>query len=111
MCVRVYLSIWLSFCLRICPITYLLSVFVCLSVYLSIHPSIYACFFQGIPVSVQQLIDAGKNSDLYNNTRKSMWKPSKHTVVTEDELTTLDTVLIRNHVTMAHFYFDSEKNS
>ena len=63
---------------------------------------------QGVPLSLQQLIDAGKNSDLYNNTRRSMWKPSAQTVVSELELTTLDTVLVNNHVKM---HSDSENHS
>ena len=71
---------------------------------LPVHVSV----LQGVPFFLQRLIDAGKNSDLYNNTRRSMWKPSAQTVVSELELTTLDTMLVNNHVKL---HSESENHS
>nr|KAG5703470.1 hypothetical protein BaRGS_022519 [Batillaria attramentaria] len=44
----------------------------------------------GVPAGLQALIDAGKRSELYSNTRKSAWISYGSGVVTDEELYTSD---------------------
>ncbi|KAL8591702.1 hypothetical protein ACOMHN_061794 [Nucella lapillus] len=53
----------------------------------------------GIPPSVQQLLDSAQNSQLYDNTMKSMWKESTSNRVNHDELTAVDPIDVTHHAT------------
>ncbi|XP_076450172.1 uncharacterized protein LOC143286477 [Babylonia areolata] len=54
----------------------------------------------GIPMALQQLLEAGKNSKLYDNTRKSLWRPSSlHLEITKEELISVDPIDITHQET------------